>query len=106
MDLSECKAIRDEVASMIARIEKYQHEQMTLNKDALAELAKYCKKIHPYFHGRFGNVGAKVSEISEATKRSAVEGDLSWVIRALKGMDIAILVHTTLSNNVSQPQSK
>ncbi len=78
MDLATCRAVRDEIT---ARSEAM---RSVVEKETLDSLAKYCRSVKPDFAGRYNNVGLKVSQIAEATKRAYKEKKIDWVHRALK----------------------
>ena len=92
MTFDECSKLRDELAARVAKIKTRWDHEGTLDGPAIRELRSYCKRIRPLFAGRYGNVGGKISQMAEAAGKID-DRSISALLRALSGIDIAILHH-------------
>ena len=84
MTLEQCSKLRDEIAARVAAIQRKWDQERTVDGPAIRELQSYCKRIRPLFAGRYGNVGGKISQMTEAVGK-VDDRAIGALIRALKG---------------------
>lgn len=93
MTLKEGRAIRHEIETHVRMINEKFDSERTIDHCQLTALREYCERVRPQFVGKFGNVGGKVTEMATAAAKARKTGELSELVRALSGIDIALLHH-------------